>query len=180
MRRPLAFAAALLAAVPGIASAAEPPCLTPTEFTAIAGYSMPSIINGTAQRCAATLAPSAYLRTSGKNLAERYAGQKAKYWPGAKAALLKLSSGSDSSISKTFRDMPDSSLQPIADGMVEGMISQQIPLNRCATIDRLVGLLAPLPPENTAELIALAVGLGAKTDANSNRAKLGKLSICQS
>jgi hypothetical protein len=179
MRRPIAFAAALLAATPGIASAAEPPCLTPAEFTAVAGYTLPSIITGTAQRCATTLAPSAYLRTSGKDLAARYAGQKAKHWPGAKAAFLKLSASTNADANKLFRDMPDASLQGILDATMEGMISGQVPLNRCATIDRLIGLLSPLPPENTAELIALAVGLGAKTDANTNRAKVGKLSICQ-
>lgn len=180
MRKPVALAAAVLVLTPGIASAAEPPCLTPAEFTSLAGYTLPSIINGTAQRCATTLAPSAYLRTSGRDLASRYAGQKAKHWSGAKAAFLKLSASTNADANKLFRDMPDSSLQGILDATMEGMVSGQIPLNRCSTIDRLIGLLAPLPPENTAELIALAVGLGAKTDANSNRAKLGKLSICQS
>jgi hypothetical protein len=179
MRRLIAFAAAFLAAAPGSASAAEPPCLTPAEFTSLAGYALPSIITGTAQRCATTLPPAAYLRTDGTALAARYAGQKAKHWPSAKAAFLKLSGATNADANKLFRDMPDASLQGILDATMEGMISQQIPLKRCGVIDRLVGLLSPLPPENTAELIAVAVGLGAKTDANTKRTKVGKLSICQ-
>ena len=91
MRRLTILAAAALATAPGLANAAEPPCLTPAEFTSLAGYTLPSIISGTAQRCAATLAPSAYLRTSGKDLAARYAGQKTRHWQGAKGAFLKLS-----------------------------------------------------------------------------------------
>jgi hypothetical protein len=179
MRRLTILAAAALATAPGLANAAEPPCLTPAEFTSLAGYTLPSIISGTVQRCAATLAPSAYLRTSGKDLAARYAGQKTRHWQGAKGAFLKLSATGSNDTAKLFRDMPDASLQGILDAMMEGMISQQIPLNRCNTIDRVVGLLSPLPPENTAELIALAVGLGAKTEAGGKGAKVGKLSICE-
>lgn len=182
MRRltaPIAILAAVLAAVPGMAQAAEPPCLTPGEFTSLAGYTLPSIINGTTQRCATTLAPGAYLRTSGKSLSARYAAQKGKHWPGAKAAFLKLSATGNTDTGKLFRDMPDPSLQGILDAMMEGMVSQQIPLERCSTIDRVVGLLAPLPPENTAELIALAVGLGAKAGADKGPAKVGKLAICR-
>jgi hypothetical protein len=179
MRKLTTFAAAFLVAAPGIAGAAEPPCLTPAEFTSLAGYTLPSIIDGAGQRCAATLAPSAFLRTSGKDLAARYAAQKAKHWPAAKAAFLKLSATGNAQTGKLFRDMPDASLQGILDAMMEGMVSQQIPHGRCDAIDRLVALLSPLPPENTAELIALAVELGAKTEANGNRAKAGKLSLCR-
>lgn len=188
MRRPTArfttrlttLAAIALAAAPGIAAAAEPPCLTAGEFTSLAGYTLPSIISGTTQRCATTLAPDSYLRKSGGTLAARYAQQKPAHWQGAKAAFLKLSSTTNADAAKLFRDMPDTSLQPILDGMMEGMVSQQIPVERCGAIDRLIRLLSPLPPENTAELIALAVGLGAKSGATkTTAAKVGKLSICQ-
>lgn len=175
MRRLTAFSAALLAAMPGLASAAEPPCLTPTEFTSLAGYTLPSIITGASERCGPTLGPDAFLRKRGPDLASRYGQQKGVYWAGAKAAFLKLSATSNPDTGKMFRDMPDSSLQGILDAMMEGMVSQQIPLDRCGVIDRVIGLLSPLPPQNTAELIGLAVGIGAKTD----RAKVGKLSICQ-
>jgi len=184
MRRLTILAAAVLATAPGVANAVEAPCLTPGEFTSLAGYTLPSIINGTTQRCGTTLAPSAYLRTSGKSLSARYAAQKGKHWAGAKAAFLKLSASGNNDTGKLFRDMPDASLQGILDAMMEGMVSQQIPLERCSTIDRVVGLLSPLPPENTAELIALAVGLGSKASENKNSngapAKIGKLAICRS
>lgn len=176
MRRLTILAAALLATAPGMAAAAEPPCLTPAEFTSLAGYAMPSIISGTSQRCAVTLGPDAYLRQSGQGLAARYARQKSSHWPGAKAAFLKLSANGGNDAGRLFRDMADASLQGILDAMMEGMISQQIPLDRCSTIDKVVRLLSPLPPENTAELIALAAGLGSKSD----RPKVGKISLCQS
>lgn len=175
MKRLSLFAAALLATAPGIASAAETPCLTAGEFSSLAGYSLPSVITGTTQRCATTLGPKAFLNRGGKSLAARYAARKGQDWPKAKAAFLKLSSNKGAEdVSKVFRTMPDPSLQQVLDAMMEGMVAQQIPLERCNTIDDVIRLLSPLPPENTAELIALAVGLGSKAKTG----KVGSISLC--
>lgn len=174
MRSLKGTAVALLLAIPAVAQAAEPACLTAAEFTSLASYTMPSIISGTSQRCATTLGPDAYLRKNGSDLAARYAVRKPAHWPGAKSAFFKLSSTAGSDAEKLLGGMPDASLQPMLDAMMEGMVAQQIPLERCGTIDRMVRLLAPLPPENSAELIALAAGLGAR----SERARIGNVSIC--
>ena len=174
MHRFTTIAATLLAAVPTVAAAAEPPCLAPAEFTALAEYAMPSIINGTSQRCSTTLAPSAFLRSQGQQLVQRYALRKPGAWPGARAAFLKLSTTTNADANKLIGSMPDTSLQQMLDSLMEGLVGQHVPLDRCATIDRVIGLLAPLPPQNTAELIALAVGLGSKT----GRARIGAISVC--
>ena len=175
MRRFIAAAAALLALVPALAQAAEPPCLSPREFTALAEYALPSVIDGTAQRCAAALGPDAFLPRGGAQLSRRYAERRPAAWPGAKAAFLKLSGSNAGDAGKLVGNMPDASMQQMLDGLMSGLVSQQIPLDRCGTIDRLIGLLAPLPAANTAEVIALAVGLGAQ----SGRAKFGAIAICK-
>lgn len=174
MRRLLALAAALASTAPGIAAAAEPPCLTPAEFTSLSNYALPSLIDGTTQRCSPVLPADAFLRRKGADLTTRYASLKSSAWPGAKAAFLKVGATGNGDTANLIRGLPDSSLQPMADAFIAGMVSQRLPTERCATVDRLIGLLSPLPPENTAELIALAVGLGAR----SGRAKFGSLSIC--
>jgi hypothetical protein len=175
MRRLTILAAALLAAAPGVANAAEPPCLTSTEFTSLAEYALPSIITGTTERCNTALPPSAYLRRSGADLAQRYAERKPAAWPGAKAAFLKLSTTSNADANNLLRTLPDTSLQQMADALMAGMVSQHLPLDRCTTVDRIIGLLSPLPPQSTAEVIALAVGLGTQ----AGQAKVGGVSICQ-
>jgi hypothetical protein len=176
MRRFTAIAAALLAAAPGMAQAAEPPCLTPREFASLAGYTLPSIISGTTQRCATTLGTDSFLRQSGAQLSARYAARKTTDWPGARSAFIKLSTGNDSSgAGKLIAGMPDASLQQMLDGMMAGMIGQQIPLERCGTIDNVIRLLSPLPPQNTAELIAVVVGLTSK----SGTGKVGPINLCQ-
>lgn len=176
------FAGALLAA-PGIAQAAEPPCLTNAEFSSLASFALPSVITGTTQRCSASLGPNAYLPRSGAQLAQRYAENKTASWPAARSAFLKLSGGNGDA-AKLLRDLPDASLQGMLDSVLQGMVSQQIPVERCGTIDQVVRLLAPLPPGNMAELVSVVVSLGSKDDAakasgKPARGKLGKLSICE-
>lgn len=174
MRKPVQFMAFALIAAPGAVQAAEPPCLTAREFTDLSSYALPSIITGATERCSAALGPSAFLEREGRALASRYAAAKPAAWPGAKNAFIKLSGGADSDTANLFKNMPDNKLQPMVDALVEGLIAQQVPAGRCRTIDTAVRLLAPLPPRNTAELIALAVGLGSR----SGGGKFGKLTIC--
>jgi hypothetical protein len=174
MPRFVALLAAVAAVVPGIAAAAEPPCLTAREFADLSQYALPSIITGTAQRCSAALPADAYLKRSGANLAARYAAGKPAAWPGAKAAFMKLSGGINSDAAGLFRSLSDDSLRPMVDALVEGMIGQQVQPDSCDTIDKAVRLLSPLPPQHTAELIALAVGLGSKAGGG----KIGKIALC--
>lgn len=170
----LAAAAALLAA-PQVAAAAEPVCLTAREFTALSTYALPSVIGGTARACSAALPASAFLRRSGGELAARYGAGRDRAWPEAKAAFLKMTAERDPGAVQLFAGMPDDSLQQIADAAFAGIVAGQVKPDSCATIDRVVALLAPLPAENTAELIALAAGLGARSGA----ARTGKFALCK-
>jgi len=174
MRTVLTATAILLAAIPGVAQAAETPCLTAAEFSGVASYALPSVITGTTLRCSATLPASSYLRSNGTQLAARYAAGKASAWPVAKAAFLRVSTTADQAANALFANLPDQSMQTMLDALIEGAVSQQIPTERCATIDQLVRVVAPLPAESTAELIALAAGLGAQ----SNTAKVGGFKLC--
>jgi hypothetical protein len=174
MRRLLSLTAAL-AVIPGLANAAEPSCLTPREFTALSNYALPSVINGTTQKCSATLPGDSYLRQSGQDLVQRYSTGKAANWPDAKAAIIKIGAGEKPGSMGLIKSLPDATLQQFTDSMVSNVVVEKLPTERCATIDRVISLLAPLPPESTAELIAIAVGLGAQSD----QPKFGKIAICK-
>lgn len=176
MRFSATLAAFLITAVPLAAEAAgSPPCLTASEFTALSSYALPSIISGASERCAAALPADAWLRRNGGQLAARYAQAKPAAWPGAKAAFLKVGGGiGNTDATNLIKSLPDASLQPMVDTLISGMVGQRLPTDRCAAIDRLVRLLSPLPPESTAELIAVAAGLGART----GQAKIGAFAIC--
>lgn len=175
MRRAIIALTAAALVVPQIALAAEPPCLTPREATAVAAYAMPSVISGTVQRCAPVLGKDAWLSQSGSTLAARYAEHKAAVWPEAKAAILKVAGGSGDPMMDMVKAMPDESLRPFADSLVVAGIAEKLPTNRCAPINRFLSLISPLPPESTAELVALTLGVLSRTD----KPKLGKLPICK-
>lgn len=174
-RLTLLLAASLLAAPQVAAAAADPACLTPREFTALSTYALPSVIGGTSRACAAQLPETAFLRRNGPDLAARYALSKPRAWPEAKAAFLKMSAERDPGAADLFAAMPDDALQQVADAAFAGIVAGQVKPGSCRTIDRVVALLSPLPPENTAELIALAAGLGAK----SGEARIGKFALCK-
>lgn len=174
MRRTALALAATLATLPGLARAAEPPCLTAAEFTALASYGLPSMIKGAADRCAPALPAGSWLPQNGAQLSARYASAKPRAWPGAKAAFLKLGGTGDKQALDMIKTLPEPTQQLMVDGLIEGMVGQQLPTGRCVTVDRLVRLLSPLPPENTAEVIAIGIGLASRT----GQAKFGQFSVC--
>ncbi|MCX7863536.1 MAG: hypothetical protein N2423_00645, partial [Novosphingobium sp.] len=180
MRIPTIAACAMLAALPGLARADDSTCLTRQEFSDLASYALPSALSGTAQRCAPILGKSAYLPANGDKLVEAYAARKDKSWPAAKSAFLKINAKSGDKTGKLLTHMPDDALQDMVDLMIEGMVAQGIPPDKCETIDEFARLLAPLPPENTAQIIALIVSLAGKPlKDGSGRSAIGKLAICQ-
>ena len=75
--------AAFLAIAPGMAQAAEPPCITSGEFSSLASFALPSALGGATKRCSTVLGPSSYMRSSGAQLIERYAAGKQQAWPQA-------------------------------------------------------------------------------------------------
>lgn len=174
--RTIALAAAALALIaPQVAAAADGTCLTPREATAVAAYAMPSVIGGATQRCAATLGKDSWIAVNGQSLAQRYADRKAAVWPEAKAALVKLAGSASDPAMDALKALPDATIQQMADTMVASGVAEKLPVARCGMIDRFLSLISPLPPENTAELVALTLGIVSRGD----NPKVGKLAICK-
>lgn len=171
LAKTIAFVAAL---TPGLAMAAEPVCLTKKEATALIAYGLPQAINGTAKRCAPSLPADAFLRRQGPQLATRYAGQKNRYWPQAKPAFMKTLGAEGSGSAQMVANLPDETVRQLADVFVEGFVSQRIAIKSCTKLDLAIDLLSPLPPENTAGLIALTLDVASTADP-----KLGKVALCR-
>lgn len=174
MKTPFGATIALLALTPGFASAAEPVCLTRAEATSLVAYALPQAINGTAKRCAPVLPANAFLRQEGGALAARYAGQKDKYWVRAKPAFLKTLGTRDGEAASTLGKLPDDTMRQLADVFVEGFVAQKIALKSCNKLDLAIDLLSPLPPENTAGLIALTMDV-----ASTAAPQVGNVALCK-
>ncbi|MCB2047149.1 MAG: hypothetical protein KDE32_02850 [Novosphingobium sp.] len=174
MRFPAILAAAAFACQPTLASAQDTACLTSKQAGSLASYALPSVISGATKRCSTSLSDKSYLKSSGSALAKRYSVRKDENWPAAKSAFLAMSKGKDGA-DKVFSQLPDDSLKEMVDVVIEGLVTQEIPVEECSKIDNFVRVLSPLPPENTAELVVLLVGLAPAAKAK----KPGKLSICE-
>ncbi len=176
--RPVAlFTAALLATQPGIASAQDNRCLTTGEFAAVTQFALPSAIQGAAVRCDGALPPRSFLQSEGPAMAARYAEASRDSWPRAKAAFLRAggaSSGKGADVA-LLGALPDSSLQKVLDGIIQGVVVAKLPLEHCVTVDRLFANLAPLPAANIAGVVAIVVGLVTEKKGG----KLGPITICE-
>ena len=160
---------------PQVALAAQAPCLTVSEASAVAAYAMPSVISGTAQRCAPVLGKDAWLSRNGTALSQRYADRKPVVWPEAKAALLRMVADGADPASDVIKSLPDASMQQLADSLVVSSVAEKMPASRCGAVDRFLSLISPLPPENTAELVALTLGVL----SHDEQPRLGKFAICK-
>lgn len=170
---------------PSLASAAEAVCLTRAEASAMLTYALPQVIDGTAKRCQPALPANAFLSTHGQQIVQRYSNGRDQYWPQARSAFLKLSSGRDPAFGSIAAALPDDTLKSLADVTVSSLIAQSIKLESCRKIDVAIDLLSPLPPQNTAGLIALFIEIAARTDtivpqqAAGASALPGGLAICK-
>jgi len=154
-----AFGAFAMAALPLpaiAAQAAQASCLTAGEVRALTTFAMPSAMTGLIDSCAPQVGANSFMATQGGGLVSAYGARKDAAWPTARKAFFRLAaSGKDGSQEATdaLAKMPDAALQPFVEGMIGGMIGAKLKPGQCVIADKLMRLLAPLPPENTAELI---------------------------
>jgi hypothetical protein len=163
--------AATALALPIQASAQE--CMKPNEAQALMIYAMPDVLDGVIKQCQPHLSTTGFIAKSGGDFVARYRTGSEASWPLAKIAFFKFA-GKDATLS-AMRGMPDSLLKGLISFGITTKATNDISSDDCGTVERLLEALAPLPPANTATVIAIAMEMGA-----SKRSTKGKndLSIC--
>ena len=144
------LAAMLLAAIPTTALA-QTPCLSRTEAEAITLVAFPDIIRETGRVCTALPASSLVRRNSGAFIA-RYEAEADRAWPAARDAIAKLS---DPQIALLL--LQSDYARPLITPLMALQVVGRIQPTDCPTIDRIVTLLEPLPPRNTAGIVVASV-----------------------
>jgi hypothetical protein len=144
------LAAAALLAIPTTALA-QTPCLTTAEAEAITLVAFPDIILETGRVCTALPATSLVRRTSGPFLA-RYHAEADRAWPAARAAIAKLS---DPRVSMLL--LQSDYARPLITSLIAPQIVGRVQPADCGTIDRIMTLLEPLPPRNTAGIVVASL-----------------------
>ena len=172
-----AFMAAAFA-MPAQAAAAQAECLSSAEVRALTTFAMPSVLTGLIDHCAPEVGTGGYMTTQGRNLVSSYAANKGSAWPTARKAFFRLAGTKSGSSDATdmMAKMPDAALQPFVEGMIGGMIGAKLKPGQCVIADKMMRLLAPLPPENTSELLGTILELA----GSDKKTGPGGLAICKS
>jgi hypothetical protein len=156
-----ALGAATLPVQPALAAVPTPRCVTEQEVSAIAIYSVPSLVQAVRQRCAGKLVSSGYLARRGDALAARYGALQPTVWPRAKSGLFKLFSGASSdgrSGLETISTLPDDAVRPFIDALIVQESAPKIALRNCTRIERVIEVMAPIDPEVAGTLLGVLVG----------------------
>lgn len=140
-------------------------------------FAMPSALNGLITHCSPHVPASGFMRQSGAPLVASYARGKQAAWPRAKTAFLKFAGEEDPASVELVSQMPDSALQPFIEVMIGGLIGSKLKPAQCTLADKMIRLLAPLPPENTVELIGTIVAL---TGSESKKGASPGIAVCKS
>lgn len=162
----LAIAAAL-AAQP--APVSPPQCIPQADVADMALYYLPAFYRTVAEKCRAALPADAYLLTGATPYFDRIAAERDSRWPGARRAFVRIMGTGD-----LPREVTDESLRSLSDAILAAKLSADLKTEHCSTIDEYAELLAPLPPENMAKLVALTAALATKDDKKGK----SKLAIC--
>jgi len=154
------IAAASLLAQATSATAQTPRCVTEQEVSAIAIYSVPSLVQAVRQRCASELATSGFLARRSDSLSARYVALQPAVWPRAKSGLLKLFAGAanESGGLDTLLTLPDDAVRPFVDALIVQESAPKIALRNCTRIERVIEVLAPIEPEVAGSLLGALVG----------------------
>jgi hypothetical protein len=138
-----------MAATSAQAAAEGKPCVTEPEAQAVFLTVAPDVIRTVAQKCAASLPETATLRGGLAAFSAPYDTAAAMAAPQAGAAFAKMAR-------PDVKGIDPAAMKAMIGPMIGGMAADQVKPKDCATIDRAVTLLAPLPPANVAGLIVLA------------------------
>ncbi len=145
---------AALLATPQIAAAQTQPCLTRQELSNVFMLAAPALIEAAAKKCATTLPASAFLRTGGKQLAERLR-REGGVDAGALTATFAKFSGKEMP-----RGISAETLNSLVRDVVAAEFANDIKPQDCGKIDDITGALAPLPARNLGTLMTALVELG--------------------
>lgn len=157
-----AIVASWLALTATAGMAAQPTggaCLSASEVSDLAQVVLPDAIGAAGVACAAVLPANAVIRQTNGAMLSRYRSEADRAWPQAKRVIGKIGGVENAG-------MLDSELvRPILTTMLVAQVTKTINVRDCASIERIVTALAPLPPRNTADVAAqiLLLTIQAKT-----------------
>ncbi|MFC3099418.1 hypothetical protein [Altererythrobacter lauratis] len=139
--------------------------LNEEEMATFALAAMPAALRSVQARCRPVLDADAYMFAQSDTLTRRLTATSDRAFPGAARSIARIAARGNPAMGEIMAGMPPETLRPLLDEFVAGMVTQRVDPSRCDSIDRVLALLDPLPPENLARLAAIAM-----TEAQANPA----------
>lgn len=153
-------------------AAAQTRCLTEADAESIALVAMPDIVRGAGIVCAARLPSSSLVRQTAGPFLDKYQAAADRAWPGARAAIVKLS---DPAIEVL---LASDYARPLLTAALSPLLVGRIAAKDCGTIDHLLTLLAPLPPRNMAGVIVVTLQYLKAEKAKGKNVAVPDLPLC--
>lgn len=162
MRGALWLAALALPAAATAQTRAAAPCLSVAEGEAVLLFLAPDLLAQATRTCTPVLPAGAYLRRTSP-LTQTYATASAQAWPAARTAIAKIA-GPD------VAPLLDSSFaRPAVSSLIAPLVAQEIRAADCPRLDRILSLVAPLPPQNVAGIAVAFLQLANDRDRQAGR-----------
>lgn len=129
-------------------------CIPPETAESLVTYVLPSALGAVRTKCMNSLPTTAALLQTDSAQMQKYEEASLKAWPEAATAIRSM----------VGQDLPENmemdALRPFLDAMIPAMLAQEIKTQDCPTIDKVYGLLEPMPTENLASLTVMLAQLG--------------------
>jgi hypothetical protein len=154
----LASSSATQAAMPRL------PDMSGDEAAALAVYAVPSLLTAIRQTCADQLSPSGFLARHGDSLTRRYAAEQAAAWPLARSAMFKFATTKAGDKLKAFTTLPDQTIRPLADALIQQEAAARIHPHSCRNIQRMAEALSPLEPAETGRILGVMFDIATESE----------------
>jgi hypothetical protein len=157
----------MLATAP--AQPAAPPCLTQAQVEDMALFALPPLLEAAATACAPALPADAYLVNEGRALARTVASESSARWARASSTLSTMAGD------KFPAGLSETTARGLLHDLAAAGLAAKGGQAQCGRINRAADLLSPLPPQNLAGLVVLAVEIASEEDGKAAAAgKKGK------
>ena len=137
-------------------------CLSVPQAEALVTYLLPTAVQASRDKCAASLPVTAHLLKKNSEQLAKYRAASEGAWPQAKNAVSVLAG------EKLPPELDDTLLRPIADAMFTNLIREEIKPKDCALIAKIYQHLEPMPSSNLASLAISIVQAATKDDKKQN------------
>lgn len=148
------------------------PCLTGAQAEAVALVALPEIVRETGMVCAARLPASALVRQARGPLLARYDAEADRAWPTVRDAIVRLTNPGAAAL------LQSDYARPLLVTLVVPQLVGRIEPADCATVERMVTLIAPLPPRNIAGLVVTALAHLKAEKARGKAVDVPDLPLC--